>query len=125
MKIHKDDNVIVLSGKDKGKRGQVMRALPKTDKVVIEGVHRVKRSQRTTQIRKRAGIIEKDLPVPVSIVALICPKEHTPTRVGYRFSEDGALIQRLVLERAGSAQGGPWPPAEAERAAAPAYPLRQ
>ncbi len=52
MKIHKDDNVIVLSGKDKGKRGQVMRALPKTDKVVIEGVHRVKRSQRTTQIRK-------------------------------------------------------------------------
>jgi large subunit ribosomal protein L24 len=99
MKIHKDDNVIVLSGKDKGKRGQVMRALPKSDKVVIEGVHRVKRSQRTTQIRKRAGIIEKDLPVPVSIVALICPKEHTPTRTGYRFSEDGT--KRRVCVRCG------------------------
>ena len=82
MKIHKDDNVIVLSGKDKGKRGQVMRAFPKTGQVQIEGVHRVKRSQRTTQIRKRAGIIEKDLPVPVSIVALVCPKEHTPAGSG-------------------------------------------
>ena len=46
-------------------------------------MNRVKRHQRTTQVRKRAGIIEKDLAVPVSIVALVCPKEHTPTRVGY------------------------------------------
>jgi large subunit ribosomal protein L24 len=90
MKIHKGDNVIVLSGKDKGRRGEVLRAMPKTGLVQIEGVHRVKRSQKTTQIRKRAGIIDKDLPVPVSIVALVCPKEHSPTRVGYRISEDGS-----------------------------------
>jgi large subunit ribosomal protein L24 len=90
MKIHKGDNVIVLSGKDKGRRGEVLRAMPKTGHVQIEGVHRVKRSQKTTQIRKRAGIIDKDLPVPVSIVALVCPKEHSPTRVGYRISEDGS-----------------------------------
>jgi large subunit ribosomal protein L24 len=99
MKIHKGDQVIVLSGKDKGKRGEVMRALPKVDKVVIEGVNRVKRHQRTTQIRKRAGIIEKDLPVPVSVVALICPKEHTPTRPGFRFSQDGS--KRRVCARCG------------------------
>lgn len=99
MKIHKDDHVIVLSGKDKGKRGQVVRALPNSERVVIEGVNRMKRHQRTTQIRKRAGIIEKDLPVPVSIVALICPKEHTPTRVSYRFSEDGT--KRRVCARCG------------------------
>jgi large subunit ribosomal protein L24 len=89
MKIHKGDHVIVLSGKDKGKRGEVLHAFPKTGRVQIEGVHRVKRSQRTTQIRKRAGIIDKDLPVPVSIVALVCPKEHTPCRVSYKFTPDG------------------------------------
>lgn len=89
MKIHRGDNVIVLSGKDKGKRGEVVRALPSEQKVVVEGVRRVRRHQRTTQIRKRGGIIEKDLPVPVSIVALICPKEHTPTRIAFRFEADG------------------------------------
>jgi large subunit ribosomal protein L24 len=89
MKVHKGDQVVVLSGKDKGKRGEVLRAFPKTGRVQIEGVHRVKRHQRTTQIRKRAGIIDKDLPVPVSIVALVCPKEHTPCRVAYRPLADG------------------------------------
>ena len=99
MKIHKGDHVVVLSGKDKGKRGEVLRAMPKTGHVQIEGVHRVKRHQRTTQIRKRAGIIDKDLPVPVSIVALVCPKEHVPTRVGYRLLEDGS--KRRVCTRCG------------------------
>jgi large subunit ribosomal protein L24 len=89
MKIHRGDHVIVLSGNDKGKRGEVVRALPKEGRVVVEGVNRVKRHQRTTQVRKRAGIIEKDLAVPVSVVALICPKEHTPTRVGYEVADDG------------------------------------
>jgi large subunit ribosomal protein L24 len=89
MKIHKGDQVVVLSGKDKGRRGEVLRSFPKTGHVQIEGVHRVKRHQRTTQIRKRAGIIDKDLPVPVSIVALICPKEHIPCRVAYKVLDDG------------------------------------
>ena len=74
MKIRKGDNVVVLSGKDKGRRGEVVRALPKEGRVIVEGVHRVKRHQRTTQVRKRAGIIEKDLAVPVSIVALGLPE---------------------------------------------------
>jgi large subunit ribosomal protein L24 len=90
MKIHRGDHVIVLSGKDKGKRGEVVRALPRKAQVVVEGVNRMKRHQRTTQVRKRAGIIEKDLAVPVSVVALICPKEHAPTRVGYELADDGS-----------------------------------
>ncbi len=98
MKIHKGDSVIVLSGKDKGRRGEVVRALPKEGRIIVEGVHRVKRHQRTTQVRKRAGIIEKDLAVPVSIVALVCPKEHTPTRVGYRLAEG---TKRRVCVRCG------------------------
>jgi large subunit ribosomal protein L24 len=99
MKIHRGDHVIVLSGKDKGKRGEVVRALPRELRVVVEGVNRVKRHQRTTQVRKRAGIIETDLPVPVSIVAMVCPKEHTPTRVAYRFADDGT--KRRVCARCG------------------------
>jgi len=89
MKIHKGDHVVVLSGKDKGRRGEVVRALPREASVIVEGVNRVKRHQRTTQIRKRAGIIEKDLPVPVSKVALVCPKEHTPTRASFSLTDDG------------------------------------
>src|SRR5579875_941266 len=98
-KIRKGDHVIVLSGKDKGRRGEVVRAFPKHGSVIVEGVNRVKRHQRTTQIRKRAGIIEKDLPVPASLVALVCPKENTPTRVGYKFADDGA--KRRVCARCG------------------------
>jgi large subunit ribosomal protein L24 len=90
MKVRRGDHVVVLSGKDKGRRGEVVRALPKEGRVIVEGVNRVKRHQRTTQLRKRAGIIEKDLPVPVSKVALVCPKEHSPTRVRYRLGEDGS-----------------------------------
>ena len=101
MKIRKGDHVVVLSGKDKGRRGEVVRALPKDDSVVVEGVNRVKRHQRTTQIRKRAGIIEKDLPVPVSKVALVCPKEHTPTRASVDFAQDGT--KRRVCARCGEA----------------------
>jgi len=101
MKIHRGDHVIVLSGKDKGKRGEVVRAFPKDGRVIVEGVNRVKRHQRTTQLRKRAGIIEKDLPVPVSKVALVCPKEHTPARVRYRFAADGT--KQRVCARCGEA----------------------
>jgi large subunit ribosomal protein L24 len=99
MKIHKGDHVIVLSGTNKGKRGEVVRALPQKDSVVVEGVNRMKRHQRTTQVRKRAGIIEKDLPVPVSIVALVCPKEHTPARIAFQVTEDGT--KRRVCARCG------------------------
>jgi large subunit ribosomal protein L24 len=101
MKIHRGDHVIVLSGKDKGKRGEVVRAMPREHRVVVEGVNRVKRHQRTTQVRKRAGIIEKDLPVPVSVVALMCPKEHTPTRVRYSIADDGS--KQRVCARCGEA----------------------
>ncbi|MGH9106802.1 MAG: 50S ribosomal protein L24 [Acidimicrobiales bacterium] len=101
MKVHRGDQVIVLSGKDKGKRGEVMRALPRREQVVVEGVNRVKRHQRTTQLRKRAGIIEKDLPVPVSKVALVCPKEHVPTRAAYHFADDGT--KHRVCARCGEA----------------------
>jgi large subunit ribosomal protein L24 len=99
MKIHRGDHVIVLSGTNKGKRGEVVRALPQKGTVVVEGVNRMKRHQKTTQVRKRAGIIEKDLPVPASIVALVCPREHTPTRIAFKVADDGT--KRRVCARCG------------------------
>lgn len=88
MKIKKGDNVIVLAGKDKGKKAKVLRALPKENKVIVEGVHVVKKHQKATQRGKKGETIEKTLPIHVSNVALIDPKENKATRVGYKKEGD-------------------------------------
>jgi large subunit ribosomal protein L24 len=88
MKIRKGDRVRVLAGKDKGKEGTVMRALPEKDKVIVEGVNMAKRHQRPTRVTMQGGIIDKDMPMHVSNVALLCPKDG-PTRVGFKVDADG------------------------------------
>ncbi|HUR49150.1 MAG TPA: 50S ribosomal protein L24 [Acidimicrobiales bacterium] len=87
MKIKKGDMVQVRTGKDRGKRGEVMRAIPKTDKVIVDGVNQVKKHQRATRATMQGGIIDKDMPLPVANVSIVCPS-CGPTRIGYRF--DGA-----------------------------------
>lgn len=82
-KIKKGDRVIVLSGKDKGKTGEVSKVLPKEDRVVVSGVNTVKRHQRPTQTTP-GGIEEKDAPIHMSNVALVDPKTGEPTRVGFK-----------------------------------------
>ena len=88
MKIHKGDEVQVLSGKHRGKTGEVIRALPEQRKVVVSGVNISKRHQRPTRATMQAGIIDKDMPLPVAVVALICSKDG-PTRVRYEIGKDG------------------------------------
>ncbi len=92
MKVKKGDRVVVLSGKDRGKEGVVMRALPKEDRVIVDGVNVAKRHQRATRATQQAGIIDKDMPMPASAVALICPNDG-PTRVGYRRDEQGKKVR--------------------------------
>ncbi|MGI8794669.1 MAG: 50S ribosomal protein L24 [Acidimicrobiales bacterium] len=89
MKIKKGDHVRVLTGKDRGKEGEVIRAIPETGKVIVEGVNRVKRHTKSTRATQQAGIIDKDLPVPVANVALVCDACGGVTRVGYRIDADG------------------------------------
>jgi large subunit ribosomal protein L24 len=89
LKIRKGDRVRVLTGKDRGKEGEVMRAIPRTGKVIVEGVNVAKKHQRPTQASQQGGIIDKDMPVPVSNVALVCPSCHRPTRVGYKVDASG------------------------------------
>ena len=92
MRIHKGDRVRVLTGKDRGKEGEVSRALPKSQKVIVDGVNVAKKHQKATRATMQGGIIDKDMPIPVANVALIC-SACGPTRVGYRFDADGTKIR--------------------------------
>lgn len=89
MKIKKEDNVIVLSGKDKGKSGKVLQSMPREDKVVVKGVNIKKRHVRPRKQGEKGQIIEVEAPMHVSNVMLICSKCGKPTRVGYKLHEGG------------------------------------
>ena len=99
MKIRKGDTVEVLTGKDKGKRGEVLRALPEDNKVVVEGVAMVKRHMKPNAANQQGGIVEHEAAIDASNVALIDPKDDKPTRVGYAFREDGT--KERVSKRSG------------------------
>ena len=91
MKIRKDDEVEVLTGKDRGKRGRVSRVIPEAGRVIVDGVNVAKRHQRATSATMQGGIIDKDMPIQVSNVAIVCSK-CGPTRVGYQ-GEGAAKIR--------------------------------
>ena len=88
MKIRKGDRVRVLQGKDRGKEGTVMRALPAQNKVIVDGVNVAKKHQKARSATMQAGIIDKDMPIDASNVAILCPTDG-PTRIGYRLDADG------------------------------------
>ncbi len=92
MKIRKGDRVRVLTGKDRGKEGEVMRAMPAEGKVIVDGVNIAKRHQRATRATTQGGIIDKDMPMPASNVAIVCPTDGA-TRVGYRFDDQGRKVR--------------------------------
>jgi large subunit ribosomal protein L24 len=101
MKLRKGDPVVVLSGKDKGKEGTVLRVLPKENKVIVEGVNIAKKHQRPVRATMQAGIIDKDMPIHASNVAYV--HKGKPTRLGYRVDEDGKKVR--VARRTGEVIG--------------------
>lgn len=84
MKVKKGDQVEVISGKDKGKRGEVLSVDRKKDRVVVEGVNIVHRHMRPTQDNPQGGIIENEAPIHVSNVMVVCPRCDEKSRIGYR-----------------------------------------
>ncbi|HEX8769884.1 MAG TPA: 50S ribosomal protein L24 [Acidimicrobiales bacterium] len=94
MKLRKGDRVKVLTGKDRGKDGEIMRVLPDRNKVIVDGVNVAKKHQRSTKATMQGGIIDKDMPVPAANVALLCPS-CGPTRIGYRFEGDARKKIRI------------------------------
>lgn len=93
MKIRKNDTVLVVSGKDRGKKGKVRYAYPKKERVLIEGVNFIKRHTRAMRQVRQAGIIEREAAIHVSNVMLLCSKCNHPTRIGFRFLDDGRKVR--------------------------------
>jgi large subunit ribosomal protein L24 len=93
LKIKKGDKVQVLTGKDRGSKGEVTRVLPDAGKVIVDGINVAKKHQKATKATMQGGIIDKDMPLPVANVALLCPSCDKPTRVGYRFDPDGTKVR--------------------------------
>jgi large subunit ribosomal protein L24 len=98
MKLKKGDEVEVLQGKYRAKRGVIMRVINKDDRVIVEGVNVATKHQRQMKVRVKGGRIDKDMPISASAVALVCPKDGA-VRVGYEFKEDGTKVR--VCKRCG------------------------
>lgn len=93
VKIRKNDVVVVLAGKDKGKSGKVLRVIPEIPAVLVEKINVVKKHSRPTSEQKQGGIIEKEAPLDVSKVQLRCPKCNAGRRVGHKALEDGTKVR--------------------------------
>ena len=93
MKIRKNDTVLVIAGKDKGKKGKVRFAYPKNERILVEGVNFIKRHTRPVRQVRQAGIMEREATIPVSDVMLLCSKCNHPTRVGFSFLEGDKKVR--------------------------------
>ena len=93
MKIRKNDTVMVIAGKDKGKKGKVRFAYPKNRRILVEGVNFIKKHSRTKRQARQAGIIDMEVSIDISNVMLLCEKCNRPTRIGFRFLEDGRKVR--------------------------------
>jgi len=102
-KIKRGDRVIVLAGKDKGRQGQVIKVLPKENRLVVSGVNMVKRHTRPTQADPQGGIKNKEAALHISNVAFVDPKSGEPTRIGFRV-EDGKKVR--VAKKSGEVIDG-------------------
>ena len=102
-KIKKGDKVVVITGKDKGKQGEVIQMIPSENRAVVRGINMAKRHTRQT-VQQEGGIISKELPIHVSNLALRDPKDGKPTRVGYKTLADGKKVR--VAKRSGEVIDG-------------------
>lgn len=93
LKIKKGDTVIVLAGDNKGEKGRVLEILPEQGKAIVEGVNIVSKSTKPNAKAPQGGIIKKEAPINLSNLAVADPKSGKPTRVGFRFNEDGKKVR--------------------------------
>ena len=92
LKIKKGDHVVVITGKDKGKKGEVLKVMPEENRAIVKGVAMVRRHQRQSPSQE-GGIIATEAPLHISNLALEDPKDGNPTRVGYKFLKDGRKVR--------------------------------
>jgi large subunit ribosomal protein L24 len=99
MNIRRDDTVLVLSGNDKGKRGRVLRVIPEKDRLIVEGIHMMKKHTKPTQRDPQGGIVEREASIHASNVMVIDPHNDEPTRIGKKRLDDGRSVR--VAARSG------------------------
>lgn len=93
MKVVKNDTVLVISGNYNGKKGKVLKVFPKGQRVIVEGVNFIKRHTKPTQKNPQGGIVEKEAPIHVSKLMVVCPKCDAPSRIGRQVLEDGKRVR--------------------------------
>jgi large subunit ribosomal protein L24 len=93
MKIHKDDMVLIIAGKDRGKKGKVRFAYPRKDQVIVEGFNMIKKHSKARGAARQAGIIDLEAPIHVSNIMLLCSKCNKPGRIGMKTLEDGRRVR--------------------------------
>jgi large subunit ribosomal protein L24 len=93
MKIRKDDTVLVITGKDRGKKGKVRFAYPEKQRLIVEGLNFIKKHSKTKGAARQAGIIDLEAPLHVSKVMFLCTKCNKPSRIGTRKLEDGRSVR--------------------------------
>lgn len=99
IRLRKGDEVIVISGKDKGKTGKILKVIPDQDRVIVEGVAVAKRHTKPSQVNPQGGIIDKEMPVHVSTVMAYDAKNKKGSRIGYKVDEDG--VKTRILRTSG------------------------
>jgi large subunit ribosomal protein L24 len=102
-RIRKGDKVIVLSGRDKGRSGEVLGVMPKQDRAIVRGINMVRRHQRQSA-SQQGGIISKEMPIHLSNLAHVDPKDDKPTRIRFERKDDGTVVR--VAKRSGEAIDG-------------------
>ncbi|HDP77387.1 MAG: 50S ribosomal protein L24 [Mesotoga sp.] len=92
-RVKREDTVMVISGKDRGKKGKVLKTIPSEKKIIVEGVNFTKKHQRPTNQYREGGIIERESPIYVSKVMVVCPNCNKPTRVAHKILENGEKVR--------------------------------
>jgi len=101
MKLKKGDTVVVIAGKDKGKEGEIIQAMPRDKKIIVSGVNTAKKHSKPRAAAQQGGIIDRDMPIDVSNVMLV--HQGKPTRVGYQIGADGTKVR--IAKRTGEVIG--------------------
>ena len=94
MNVNRDDTVLVIAGKDKGKRGRVREVRPADNKIIIEGINIVKKHTKGRQGARQAGIVEQEAPLAASKVMVVCPSCDRGTRIGHTFLDNGQKVRQ-------------------------------
>jgi large subunit ribosomal protein L24 len=92
LKVKKGDHVVVIAGRDKGKRGEILQVIPDENRAIVQGVNIVRRHQKQTP-QQDGGVIAKEAPIHVSNIAVEDPSDGSPSRVGFKFTDDGRKVR--------------------------------